>query len=114
MNCDAAREFCDTELIGPLAVSGLNPYDLSKPCSGIEMDVCYPEALCVVHQLFTAIDAHDEQGCINLLELGGDPQGHSDRCTPSELLLSSHVCIQSVRGLRRQKGVLHLAPRWPP
>jgi hypothetical protein len=78
MNCDAAREFCDTELIGPLAVSGLNPYDLSKPCIGIEMDVCYPEAPCVVRHLFAAIDAHDEQARINLLELDGDPQGHPD------------------------------------
>jgi carboxypeptidase C (cathepsin A) len=41
--CAAADLFCQTELSGSFFATGLNPYDISKPCEGkIEETLCYP------------------------------------------------------------------------
>ncbi|KAA1475365.1 alpha/beta-hydrolase [Dentipellis sp. KUC8613] len=43
MNCEAAAEFCSNEFFAPFTASGLNPYDISKPCDGAIADtLCYP------------------------------------------------------------------------
>ncbi|VDB85108.1 unnamed protein product [Peniophora sp. CBMAI 1063] len=39
MGCEAAAAFCNTEIGLPFALSGLNVYDISKPCIGT---LCYP------------------------------------------------------------------------
>jgi cathepsin A (carboxypeptidase C) len=36
--CQAADEFCNTFLTTPYYMTGLNPYDIRKPCEG---DLCY-------------------------------------------------------------------------
>jgi len=43
MACLAAAEACSIELQAPFWSTGLNPYDISKPCDGpIEETLCYP------------------------------------------------------------------------
>ncbi|EED81068.1 hypothetical protease S10 [Postia placenta Mad-698-R] len=43
ISCMAAWMFCETEISNPLEATGLNPYDITKPCGGPIADVfCYP------------------------------------------------------------------------
>jgi carboxypeptidase C (cathepsin A) len=43
MSCRAAASSCGIELEDPFYTTGLNPYDISKPCDGpIEETLCYP------------------------------------------------------------------------
>lgn len=43
ISCTAAWMFCETEISNPLEATGLNPYDITKPCGGPIADVfCYP------------------------------------------------------------------------
>ncbi|KAF8586718.1 serine carboxypeptidase [Ramaria rubella] len=43
MSCGAASLFCTAELDTPFFKTGLNPYDVSKPCDGkLEETLCYP------------------------------------------------------------------------
>jgi carboxypeptidase C (cathepsin A) len=43
MSCLAATTSCEIELEAPFFTTGLNPYDISKPCDGpIEETLCYP------------------------------------------------------------------------
>ncbi|KAA1475366.1 serine carboxypeptidase [Dentipellis sp. KUC8613] len=43
MNCEAASNFCETELFDPFMASGTNLYDISKPCDGpLDETLCYP------------------------------------------------------------------------
>lgn len=43
MNCEAASNFCETELASPFESTGLNYYDISRPCDGtLEETLCYP------------------------------------------------------------------------
>lgn len=43
MGCLAATASCGMELEAPFFTTGLNPYDISKPCDGpIEETLCYP------------------------------------------------------------------------
>ncbi|KAJ7259665.1 serine carboxypeptidase [Mycena rebaudengoi] len=43
INCQAAVNFCQTELTGPFWETGLNPYDISQPCEGGRGEnLCYP------------------------------------------------------------------------
>ncbi|KAG8755140.1 hypothetical protein FRC14_004314 [Serendipita sp. 396] len=43
MACQAASAMCEMEIAAPFFMSGLNPYDISKPCDGpIEETLCYP------------------------------------------------------------------------
>ncbi|TFY83349.1 hypothetical protein EWM64_g656 [Hericium alpestre] len=43
MNCRGAYTFCSSELEQPMFDSGLNPYDVSRPCEGDIADtLCYP------------------------------------------------------------------------
>ncbi|EGN93797.1 hypothetical protein SERLA73DRAFT_188905 [Serpula lacrymans var. lacrymans S7.3] len=52
MNCQAARDFCDTELEGPFDATGLNPYDIRIPCEGnVTETLCYPVIANVVKYL---------------------------------------------------------------
>jgi len=41
MNCKAASDFCSTEIAGPYFATGLNYYDISRPCGDPE-SLCYP------------------------------------------------------------------------
>ncbi|KAF9240283.1 Alpha/Beta hydrolase protein, partial [Melanogaster broomeanus] len=41
MNCGAARDFCDKELLEPFFETGMNPYDISKKCEDLD-SLCYP------------------------------------------------------------------------
>ncbi|EIW74533.1 serine carboxypeptidase [Coniophora puteana RWD-64-598 SS2] len=44
ISCGAARTFCESYLETPFWETGLNPYDISKPCEGDIADtLCYPE-----------------------------------------------------------------------
>ncbi|TFY53350.1 hypothetical protein EVG20_g10154 [Dentipellis fragilis] len=44
MNCEAAWNFCSSEIISPFDATGINAYDLSKQCTGAVKDtLCYPE-----------------------------------------------------------------------
>ncbi|KAH6884328.1 carboxypeptidase Y, partial [Coprinopsis sp. MPI-PUGE-AT-0042] len=41
--CQAATDFCTTELGDPIFASGWNPYDLGRKCDGsVETTLCYP------------------------------------------------------------------------
>ncbi|GLB36810.1 putative peptidase S10 family protein [Lyophyllum shimeji] len=42
INCNAAFQFCSSELTEPFIATGRNPYDISKPCEGDSGDLCYP------------------------------------------------------------------------
>ncbi|KAF9042308.1 serine carboxypeptidase [Panaeolus papilionaceus] len=43
INCAASASFCSEAIEVPFMASGLNPYDMSKPCDGsIETTLCYP------------------------------------------------------------------------
>ncbi|OAX41425.1 serine carboxypeptidase [Rhizopogon vinicolor AM-OR11-026] len=43
MNCQAAADFCDSEISGAFFSTNKNPYDISKDCDGpIEETLCYP------------------------------------------------------------------------
>ncbi|KIL59541.1 hypothetical protein M378DRAFT_169205 [Amanita muscaria Koide BX008] len=43
IDCGAATSTCSSELSTPFFQTGLNPYDISKPCEGpIEDTLCYP------------------------------------------------------------------------
>jgi carboxypeptidase C (cathepsin A) len=45
MSCYSATSTCSMELEQPFWATGLNPYDISKPCDGpIEETLCYPFA----------------------------------------------------------------------
>ncbi|KAJ7898651.1 serine carboxypeptidase [Mycena olivaceomarginata] len=41
INCNAAADFCHKSFLYPFAATGINPYDLSKPCVG--ENLCYTE-----------------------------------------------------------------------
>jgi carboxypeptidase C (cathepsin A) len=52
MNCEAASNFCDTEISEPFFATGMNPYDISKPCDGpIAETLCYPITLSMAKYL---------------------------------------------------------------
>ncbi|KAF9031300.1 serine carboxypeptidase [Panaeolus papilionaceus] len=43
VNCGASAGFCMEAIEGPFMASGLNPYDMSKPCDGsVATTLCYP------------------------------------------------------------------------
>ncbi|KAF8060764.1 serine carboxypeptidase [Lyophyllum atratum] len=42
INCNAAFQFCSSELSDPFENTGLNVYDISKKCEGEPGDLCYP------------------------------------------------------------------------
>ncbi|KAF9567098.1 serine carboxypeptidase [Agrocybe pediades] len=43
INCQAAARFCESGLREPIMNSGINPYDISRPCDGEVSDaLCYP------------------------------------------------------------------------
>jgi carboxypeptidase C (cathepsin A) len=42
MGCEAAKAFCGAELELPFLTTGLNGYDMSKPCEGEPDALCYP------------------------------------------------------------------------
>ncbi|KIK51960.1 hypothetical protein GYMLUDRAFT_50249 [Collybiopsis luxurians FD-317 M1] len=43
IGCGAAASFCNGMLLGPFWDTGMNPYDISKPCNGsVETTLCYP------------------------------------------------------------------------
>lgn len=46
--CEVATEFCSNMLETPYFASGLNYYDISKPCTG---NLCYPEVDWITHFL---------------------------------------------------------------
>jgi len=65
INCRAAISTCSSELAGPLDNSGLNPYDISRPCEGeISDTLCYPAT--------KVISAYLDQPSIRA-QLGVDP-----------------------------------------
>ncbi|KAF5313260.1 hypothetical protein D9619_003740 [Psilocybe cf. subviscida] len=43
INCGAAANFCRDAFTAPFEATGLNVYDITKPCEGEEDDICYPE-----------------------------------------------------------------------
>lgn len=40
MNCEAASSFCSSEIMSPYFSTGLNYYDISKPCEDVA-NLCY-------------------------------------------------------------------------
>lgn len=51
MNCEAASAFCSSEISAPFYDTGLNVYDISRPCEDRE-NLCYSvTAYVVIHHL---------------------------------------------------------------
>ncbi|KAI0276746.1 serine carboxypeptidase [Russula aff. rugulosa BPL654] len=73
MNCRAATVFCSTELSDPYVATGLNYYDISRPCGDPE-SLCYPVTRVISHFL----DRPDVRTA-----LGVDPQvpGNFSACS---------------------------------
>ncbi|KAI0310446.1 serine carboxypeptidase [Amylostereum chailletii] len=63
MNCEAATSFCNTELMWPYFATGLNYYDISRPCED-PASLCYP----VTNQITAYLDRPDVRSL-----LGVDP-----------------------------------------
>ncbi|EPT00094.1 peptidase S10 serine carboxypeptidase [Fomitopsis schrenkii] len=70
IGCNAAVNFCDSELSTGLRASGRNPYDISKPCEGTT-GLCYAENTAIaallntpsVRTLLGATAPHDFTAC---------------------------------------------------
>ncbi|KAI0047671.1 serine carboxypeptidase [Auriscalpium vulgare] len=64
MNCEAAQTFCASEITAPYFETGLNYYDISRPCEDRE-SLCYP----VTKTISTYLDRPDVRAA-----LGVDPR----------------------------------------
>ncbi|TFK48028.1 serine carboxypeptidase [Heliocybe sulcata] len=80
IGCYEAMSICEMEFQIPLMASGLNPYDISRPCEGpplTEGGLCYP--------IFNTIDEYLAQPSLRKA-LGVDPAITTNRSTVSDLV----------------------------
>ncbi|KAL8283173.1 hypothetical protein RQP46_005951 [Phenoliferia psychrophenolica] len=49
--CDIAADYCGTQFQLPFLQGMVNPYDISKPCTTLGQDLCYPETAVIKEYL---------------------------------------------------------------
>ncbi|KAJ7651843.1 serine carboxypeptidase [Mycena rosella] len=92
MDCAEVANFCETHMWGPFWQTGLNPYDMSKPCDadGLKDNLCYP--------MTAHIRAHlDRPGVRNALGVDPAVAANFSSCEPT---INSAFRAQLDRGVR--------------
>jgi carboxypeptidase C (cathepsin A) len=125
MSCYSALSTCSLELEQPFWETGLNPYDITKPCDGpIEETLCYPSTRHIItflnllktrKMLGVSNRAPEHNGCSKSVDL--DFESHLDvakMTTPYvEALLERGIRVLIYVGTNDWIWFVTSSPRWP-